>query len=193
MIMSDVKEIDANYLTAAAIKNDNSLWLWGNNTDGQIGNGTKEKQRIPTKIFENVKKVSVGENHVLALTNDGELYGWGGNLCSEITNRTEVDYILTPTKCSFFPSPVVSKSLHLENLILEVGEQGVLLPSVSPSNADYMQIEWNSSNPDIASVTEFGVVYGVSEGKTTVNCRIYNDANTYIEAKCEVIVATLLL
>lgn len=189
-ILSDVKDIDANYLTVAAIKTDNSLWLWGTNFYGQIGNGTRKDQKTPTKILDNVKKVSVGENHVLALTTDGELYGWGDNACYEITEReTDVSSILSPVLSSFFPSPIVSKSLHLEDMDLKLGEQGVLLPSISPANAGYMQIEWNSSNPDIASVSEFGVVTGISVGRTTISCRIYNAAETYIEATCQVTVS----
>lgn len=190
MILSDVKDIEGDNLTAAAIKNDNSLWVWGANFYGQIGNGTKENQRTPIKILDNVNKVSVGEYHILAMTNDGRIYGWGDNACSEITKReTDASCILSPALSTFFPSPIVSESLHLENMNLKLGEQGVLLPSISPANAGYMQIEWNSSNPAIASVSEFGVVTGVSIGRTTISCRIYNAAESYVEATCQVTVS----
>lgn len=189
MVMSDVKDIDACWLTGAAIKNDNSLWLWGDNFYGQIGNGTREKQKTPVKVLDNIKKVSVGESHVLALTMNGELYGWGGNLCSEITDHAIGDYILTPTQSSFFPSPIVSKSVQLENINLKQGEQAVLVPSISPANAGYMQIEWNSSNPEIASISDFGVVTGISTGEAIIYCRIYNNADSYIEAKCQLSVS----
>lgn len=193
MILSDVKDIDGNGSTAAAIKNDNSLWMWGFNGGGRVGNGTGEHQKTPTKILENVQKVSVGSGHVLATTNDGELYGWGLNSSSQIIKWDRIHhYLLSPTKIPHFPVstlPIVSKHIQLRDLNISTEEQAVLLPSISPANASYIQIEWNSSNPDIASVSEFGVVTGVSVGRTTVSCRIYNDTETYIMSECEVTVS----
>ena len=185
MILSDVKDIDACSGTGAAIKTDNSLWLWGSNY-GKIGNGTKDKQKTPTKILSDVKKVSVGECHVLALTTDGKLYGWGDNNCKEIADYNEE--FLTPTLCSYFPVPVSPESLCLKSQKIKPAESVVLVPSISPVNAEYLAIEWSSSNPFVAAVSDFGEVVGISEGSSTINCKMYDVTGGIIEASCEVTV-----
>lgn len=190
MILSDVKDIDGCFYIGAAIKTDNSLWLWGSNSYGKIGNGSKEIQRTPIKILNDVKKVSVGKLHILALTNDGKLYGWGDNGCSEIADYKEKgSELLTPTLCPYFPAPVSPESLNLESQKLKIGEHAVLFPSVSPINAEYSEIEWSSSNPDVVAITDFGVVTGITEGSATINCKIYNATGASIEASCDVTVS----
>ena len=185
-VLSDVKDIDACSVTGAAIKTDNSLWLWGSNYNGKIGNGTKEKQKTPIKILSDVKKVSVGDCHVLALTTDGKLYGWGGNNCKEIADFNKE--FLTPTLCSYFPVPVSPESLCLKSQKIQPAESVVLVPSISPVNAEYLAIEWSSSNPFVAAVSDFGEVVGISEGSSTINCKMYDVTGGVIEASCEVTV-----
>ena len=186
MILSDVKDIDACSSTGAAIKTDNSLWLWGYNYYGQIGNGTKEKQKTPVKILSDVKKVSVGDSHVLALTTDGKLYGWGDNQCREIADYNKE--FLSPLLCSYFPIPVSPESLCLKSQKIKPAESVVLVPSISPVNAEYLAIEWSSSNPFVAAVSDFGEVVGISEGSSTINCKMYDVTGGVIEASCEVTV-----
>ena len=185
-VLSDVKDIDACSGTCAAIKTDNSLWLWGDNYYGQIGNGTKEKQKTPIKILSDVKKVSVGGCHVLALTTKGKLYGWGDNQCREIADYNKE--FLSPLLCSYFPIPVSPESLCLKSQKIKPAESVVLVPSISPVNAEYLAIEWSSSNPFVAAVSDFGEVVGISEGSSTINCKMYDVTGGVIEASCEVTV-----
>ena len=64
----------------AVITSDNTLYMWGDNNFGSVGNGSDERYILqPEKIMDNVKKVSLGWNHSAALTNNGELYTWGYN------------------------------------------------------------------------------------------------------------------
>ena len=80
-ILKDVKNICHGSWHMGAIKNDNSLWLWGRNACGQIGNGTTATagQLSPVKVLEDVKEVSLGTRHTVALKNDGSVWVWGGS------------------------------------------------------------------------------------------------------------------
>lgn len=74
----------------AYIQNDGSLWLWGYNKDGQIGNGSNEKAPEPIKIMEDVIAVSLGEEHSGCVTSDGTLWMWGNNEYEQLgTGDTE--------------------------------------------------------------------------------------------------------
>ncbi len=64
---------------SAAITEDGSLYMWGQNNRGQIGNGTTDNVDTPVKIMDNVVSVSLGAYHSAALTEDGSLYLWGYN------------------------------------------------------------------------------------------------------------------
>ena len=66
-----------------AIKNDGSLWAWGANRQGQLGNGLggiwSDNEYAPILIGEDNDwaVVAAGASHSLALKNDGSLWVWG--------------------------------------------------------------------------------------------------------------------
>lgn len=60
-----------------AVKDDYTLWSWGDNNLGQLGNGTYNSSVTPVQIMSNVKSVCAGKDFALALTNNGDVYRWG--------------------------------------------------------------------------------------------------------------------
>lgn len=65
-----------------AIKNDGTLWSWGNNTSGQLGqNSYTVSLSSPVQVgaLTNWSKIVGGVNHCLAIKTDGTLWSWGGN------------------------------------------------------------------------------------------------------------------
>lgn len=101
-IMDDAAAVSVGVDHAGAIKLDGSLWLWGDNTAGQIGNGgaydqsefdeqedfdtgevyynTFLKQTAPVKVMDDVAAVSCGYRCTAAIKKDGSLWMWGGNV-----------------------------------------------------------------------------------------------------------------
>ena len=65
-----------------AIKTDGTLWSWGLNSDGQVGNGNNLNQLTPQMLGDgkNWKAISAGQFHSLAVRTDGTLWIWGRNL-----------------------------------------------------------------------------------------------------------------
>ena len=80
--------IEAGGNNTAFIKSDGSLWMAGDNTYGQLGNGTYESASVPVQVIglKNVKQVSVGETHCVALTDENRAYAWGDNRYREVTD-----------------------------------------------------------------------------------------------------------
>jgi len=67
------------------IQSDGSLWTWGWNQSGQLGNGNTSNQTAPVQIVGvstgdyNWASVSTGCWDTVAIKTDGTLWGWGGN------------------------------------------------------------------------------------------------------------------
>jgi len=60
-----------------------AVYMWGNNNDGQLGNGTDEEGHFPAMIkgLESieVQKVVLGRSNSMAFTSDGACYVWGSS------------------------------------------------------------------------------------------------------------------
>ncbi len=73
---------------SAAIKADGSLWTWGANSEGQLGDRTITSCSTPVKIMDDVVAVSLGTYHSAALKTDGSLWVWGCNDNGQIGDGT---------------------------------------------------------------------------------------------------------
>lgn len=92
-----VKYIALGYYHSAAITKDGSLYMWGYNRSGQLGDGTTTDRYTPVKIMDNVASVSLGGSHSAAVTKDGSLYMWGDNGNGRLGDGTTTDRY-TPVK-----------------------------------------------------------------------------------------------
>lgn len=94
-IMDNVKSISLGGIEhgahSGAITKDGSLYMWGNNGSGQLGDGTCENRSVPVKILEDVICADLGEVHSGAITKDGSLYMWGHNLYGQLGDGTTTD------------------------------------------------------------------------------------------------------
>lgn len=82
---------------SGVIAQDGSLYMWGVNDFGQIGDGTTKNRYKPTKILDHVIAVSLGGGHSGAITQNGSLYMWGANWIGQIGDGTTEDRY-TPNK-----------------------------------------------------------------------------------------------
>ena len=76
-----------------AIKSDGSLWAWGKNIYGQLGDGTFENKLRPVRIGNDSdwEYVSAGSEHTVAIKKDGTLWAWGQNLYGQVGDDTYTD------------------------------------------------------------------------------------------------------
>ena len=76
-VMDDVLSVSGNRDSIAVIKKDNSLWMWGENKHGELGNGSTERSLIPVKVLDDVAAVDWHGQIWGALRTDGSLWMWG--------------------------------------------------------------------------------------------------------------------
>jgi hypothetical protein len=74
-----------------------SVWAFGHNTDGQLGNGSTADDFSPAPVpgLTGVTQVSAGAYDTLAVRSDGTVWAWGSNLYGELGDGTTTDR-LTP-------------------------------------------------------------------------------------------------
>ena len=71
---------------AAIAGEESSLYMWGKNQYGQLGNGTTNDCKVPVKIMDNVDYVLFGSTTTAAVTRDRTLYIWGDNYEGQLGN-----------------------------------------------------------------------------------------------------------
>ena len=76
-----VVQIASGYNHHALLREDGSVWTWGDNQSAQLGDGTKLNRAAPAVVPEltNVVKIAAGGFHTLALKGDGTVWTWGAN------------------------------------------------------------------------------------------------------------------
>ncbi|HEY6503701.1 MAG TPA: hypothetical protein VIZ28_07005 [Chitinophagaceae bacterium] len=80
--LSEIKAIAANgSYHSLALKNDGTVWTWGDNFYGQLGDGTSAERSVPAPLtsLTNITAIGTGERHSFAVKNNGSLWGWGWN------------------------------------------------------------------------------------------------------------------
>ena len=80
------RAISANGSHSLALKSDGSLWAWGWNGYGQLGDGTTVSRSVPVRVGNdaNWAMISIGVRHSLALKSDGSLWAWGDNYYGQL-------------------------------------------------------------------------------------------------------------
>ncbi|XP_070030462.1 ultraviolet-B receptor UVR8 isoform X4 [Nicotiana sylvestris] len=80
----EIVKVSAGYHHSSAITVDGELYMWGKNTNGQLGLGKKAATILstPSKVEfltgVTVKIISLGFEHSIAVTDKGETLSWGG-------------------------------------------------------------------------------------------------------------------
>ena len=90
------KEISAGYYHMAAIKTDGTLWAWGYNGKGQLGDNTLSNKSSPVQTAasgNSWKKISAGLFHTIALKTDGAIWSWGYNASGQLGDNTTTNRV----------------------------------------------------------------------------------------------------
>jgi len=94
----DIKALAGGDGYSLALKRDGTVWAWGNNHWGQLGNGTTGDSNIPVQVKDRndptgfltgVQAIDAGVFHNIALKNDGTVVTWGANFVGQLGDGTD--------------------------------------------------------------------------------------------------------
>jgi alpha-tubulin suppressor-like RCC1 family protein len=84
--LSGITAIAAGAFHTLALKSDGTVWAWGDETYGQVGDGTVSDTPVltPVQVLTNIQAIAAGDSHNLALAKDGTVWAWGSNTGGEL-------------------------------------------------------------------------------------------------------------
>ncbi|HEV7902646.1 MAG TPA: S8 family serine peptidase, partial [Pyrinomonadaceae bacterium] len=99
--LANVREVNAGFGHSIAVKTDGTVWTWGRNAAGVLGDGTTTNRNVPVQVggLSGVLSVTGGFEHGGALLPDGTIRMWGGNNNGQLGDRTYISRS-TPTAVS---------------------------------------------------------------------------------------------
>lgn len=79
--LADVSNISAGDQHSLAVRSNGTVWAWGINSEGQLGNNTTDDSNVPVEVIglSDVITISAGNSHSLALKSDNTVWAWGWN------------------------------------------------------------------------------------------------------------------
>ncbi|MER6348181.1 RCC1 domain-containing protein [Streptomyces sp. NPDC001595] len=92
--LTGVRDVDAGYSHSLALRTDGTVRAWGDNSDGQLGNGSvggASGTPAPVVGLTGVRQIAAGDLHNLARLSDGTLRAWGHNSDGRLGDGSTTD------------------------------------------------------------------------------------------------------
>lgn len=143
---------------SGAVAEDGSLYMWGSNDSGQLGDGTREDHSSPVKVMENVQTISLGDSCSGAVTKDGSLYMWGNNLRGQLGDRTYEGHN-RPVKISLSSVQKNTQKITYRSSAIQKGRVAYgSIFSLNAATTGAGKLTYKSSDSSILSIDASGTV-----------------------------------
>ena len=125
--LTDIIEIAAGSNHNLALAKDGTVWSWGYNYHGQLGNGTTANSSLPVKVIgvSDVVSIAAGYYNSFAVRKDGTVWSWGYNNYGSLglgdgTSRTTAQQVLGGASGSQYLTDIVEvKAATMHTLALK--------------------------------------------------------------------------
>lgn len=94
--LSNVLQVAAGQSHAVALRSDQTVWTWGDNALGQLGNGTTTDSSVPVQVsgLPPIAVVGAGQSTTFAIGVDGTVWAWGLNAQGQIGDASTTNRLL---------------------------------------------------------------------------------------------------
>jgi alpha-tubulin suppressor-like RCC1 family protein len=91
--LENVLDVKGGPYHSLALKSDGTVWAWGLNYNGELGDGTNTDSNVPVQVsgLSGVTAIGAGAAYSLALKSDGTVWAWGYNYRGQLGNGTNTD------------------------------------------------------------------------------------------------------
>lgn len=115
--LTDVQGVDSGDKHVVAVKGDGTVWAWGDNVYGQLGDNTTTQRKTPVQTvgLSGVRSVSAGYGHSLSVKGDGTVWSWGYNNSGQLGDGTTTTR-LTPVQVAGLTGAMSAVSGKFHNL-----------------------------------------------------------------------------
>lgn len=124
-------------------KTDGTVWNWGANLVGQLGNGTTSPSPTTNPIqlgsATDWQIISMRGTHVLALKNDGSLYAWGNNFYGQVGDGSSGTFKTSPTSTTC-PTLSIEDNVFTENITIYPNPSNGIINIKNPENISFDRI-----------------------------------------------------
>lgn len=154
--LNSVVAIAASGGHSLALRSDGTVWAWGDNSVGQLGNssaGSGTTSPVQVSGLTGVTSIAAGLSHSLALRSDGTAWAWGSNWVGQLGNGTTTNS----------PVPVQVSNLTGVTAIAAGGNHNLVLVgpfvTLSPANLSFgSQLVGSSTVAQTVTITNSGMM-----------------------------------
>ena len=144
----------------------------------------------PPNASNNVLTVSSSNPEVATIDNDFKVTALSVGECFITITATDGSDVSASCNVTVLPTLVESLSFEWEQKECIIGEYITNRAIISPDDATNPNLEWTSSNPEIAEVSTEGLIRGVSVGEAIITAATTDGSN--LTASCSVIVTPIV-
>ncbi|MDD3519568.1 MAG: choice-of-anchor D domain-containing protein, partial [Chromatiales bacterium] len=163
---SGIQQIAAGYVHSMALTGDGRVWAWGNNSDGQMGDGMVDDRPRPHEVCPvsdvsdecvafraagPVQEISGRYDSNAALTEDGRLWTWGNNYAGTLGHGTS-----GPDSGARLPQPVIGYDAIGGRLDLELHRPTNQAPADGANAANPVVLDTAAYQHDAPSAPAHG-------------------------------------
>lgn len=118
-------QIAQGYYHGLALHTNGTVYAWGQNTKGQLGNGETAGRMAPVKVknLDNAKMVAAGIRSSYAIKADGTLWAWGQNGDGQLGDGTTIDRLL-PVQITGVTGNIIALSTGVSYHTLALTDDG---------------------------------------------------------------------
>lgn len=184
-----ISKIYAGYYFCIVKTNHDNYFSFGENSNGQLGNGTTISTSCPTKINLDIEgdiinNFSLSENHCLVSTNKGKIYTWGSNSYGQLAQDFGKDVNqLTIYDITYLFPPIVELSLFSSSIsskIYVIDVKAYYLDESEIKNIFYTINDdaFNGDNWEVLNTSK--VIIDKGEGNVYLHLKISSEKEDYL-------------
>jgi alpha-tubulin suppressor-like RCC1 family protein len=129
-----------------AVKNDNTVWAWGRNTYGNLGDGTVTHRSTPVQMLgiSDVIGLAAGTNFSLLFKTDGTFWGCGRNASGQLGDGTFLQRNTVVQATTMCPILLPASSVGVESIENSNNPEVIAFPNPSTTGEYAITIKNNS-------------------------------------------------